>query len=400
MAEKRDYYEVLGVGKSATADEIKSAYRKLAMKYHPDRNPGDKAAEEKFKEAAEAYDVLHDPQKRQRYDQFGHQAFEGGAGGFGGGAGMNMDDIFSMFGDIFGGRGGGGGFSGGFGGFEDLFGGGRRSRRSADPNAPQRGADMTFRLDIDFDEAIFGSERTLDLTLPTQCPECHGSGAAAGSQRVTCRTCGGHGVVMGGGGFLRIQQTCPTCGGEGSVIEKPCRKCRGSGHVNAEQHIALRIPAGVDNGSRLRLAGKGGGGLRGGENGDLYVQLEIRESDIFARDGLDLGVDIPVSPITAALGGTVSVPTPEGEAQLKIPAGTPNGKVFRLRGKGVPNLRGGSAGDLDARIVIEVPANLDRKQRELLEEFQKSVKGGTFPEAASFANKTRVFFAHREKLRK
>ena len=396
MAEKRDYYEVLGVSKSASADEIKSAYRKLAMKYHPDRNPGDKAAEEKFKEAAEAYDVLHDPEKRQRYDQFGHQAFQGGAGGYGSG-GMNMDDIFSMFGDLFGGR--GGGFSGSFGGFEDMFGGGR-SRRQADPNAPQRGDDMTFRLEIDFDEALFGSERTLELTLPAQCPECSGSGAAAGSKRVTCKTCGGRGVVLGGGGFLRIQQTCPTCGGEGSVIEKACRKCRGSGHIATPQKIALKIPAGVDDGSRLRLSGKGGGGLRGGENGDLYVLLSVRESDIFDRDGLDLGVDIPVSPILAALGGTVSVPTPEGEAQLKIPAGTPNGKVFRLRGKGVPSLRGGSPGDLDARIVFEVPSNLDRKQREALETFQKLASESTFPAAQSFANKTRVFFSHRDKLRK
>ena len=399
MADKRDYYEVLGVSKTASADEIKSAYRKLAMKYHPDRNPGDKAAEEKFKEAAEAYDVLHDPEKRQRYDQFGHQAFAGGAGGFGGAGGMNMDDIFSMFGDIFGGR-GGGGFGGGFGGFEDFFGGGRQSRRAADPNAPRDGDDMTFRLDIDFDEAIFGSERTLDLTLPSQCPECHGTGAAAGSRRVTCRTCGGHGVVMGGGGFLRIQQTCPTCGGEGSVIEKPCRRCRGTGHVEEEKHIDLKIPAGVDNGSRLRLSGKGGGGLRGGANGDLYVHLNVRESDIFDREGLDLGVEVPVSPVTAALGGTVSIPTPEGEAQLKIPAGTPNGKVFRLRGKGVPNLRGGFAGDLNARIVIEVPCNLDRKQRELLEEFQRSTKGGNFPEMDSLVQKTKVFFSHRDKLRK
>ena len=397
MAEKRDYYEVLGVAKTASADEIKSAYRKLAMKYHPDRNPGDKAAEEKFKEAAEAYDVLHDPEKRQRYDQFGHQAFQGGAGGYGPG-GMNMDDIFSMFGDIFGGR--GGGFSGGFGGFEEMFGGGRRQQRRADPNGPRRGDDMTFRLEIDFDEAIFGSERELELTLPEQCSECGGTGAAAGSRRVTCKTCGGAGVVIGGSGFFQVRQTCPTCGGEGSVLEKPCRKCRGTGHVSAPRKIALKIPAGVDDGSRLRLAGKGGGGLRGGENGDLYVQLSVRESDIFEREGQYLGVDIPVSPVLAALGGTVSVPTPEGEAQLKIPAGTPNGKVFRLRGKGVPSLRGGPAGDLDARIVFEVPANLDRKQRAALEEFQKLSSASTFPAAQSFANRTKVFFAHRDKLRK
>ena len=389
---KRDYYEVLGVSKTATADEIKSAYRKLAMKYHPDRNPGDKAAEEKFKEAAEAYDVLHDAEKRQRYDQFGHQAFEGGAGGYGPG-GMNMDDIFSMFGDLFGGRGGRGGFSG----FGDFFGGGQGR---PDPNAPERGDDMTFRLDIDFDEAIFGSERTLELTLPAQCDECRGTGAAPGSQRVACKTCGGRGVIMGGGGFLRIQQTCPHCGGEGTVIEKPCRKCRGSGHPERPQKIEIKIPAGVDDGSRLRLAGKGAGGLRGGPNGDLYVLLSVRKSEIFVRDGLELGVDIPVSPFTAALGGTVEVPTPEGAAQLKIPPGTPNGKLFRLRGKGVPSLRGGPAGDLTARIVVEVPVNLGRREREKVEELQRLMGAGNFPAAQTLAQRTKTFFAHKEKLRK
>ena len=396
MADKRDYYEVLGVSRTATADEIKSAYRKLAMKYHPDRNPGDKAAEEKFMEAAEAYDVLHDPEKRQRYDQFGHQAFEnGGAGGFSAG-GMSMDDIFAAFGDLFGGRMHGGG---GFGGFDEFFGGGRQQRR-ADPNAPQRGEDMTFRLQIDFDEAIFGSERTLELTLPAQCPDCHGTGAAEGAKRVTCRTCGGHGMVVGGSGFFQVRQTCPTCGGEGTIIERPCRACRGSGHVTRPQKIALKIPAGVDTGSRLRLAGKGAGGLRGGENGDLYVLLEVRESDIFEREGQDLFVSVPVSPAVAALGGEISVPTPEGEARLRIPEGTANGKVFRLRGKGVPSLRGGMAGDLDVRVVIEVPARLDRKQRAALQEFQKLASPDMFPEAQRFADKAKVFFAHRDKLKK
>jgi len=395
MADKRDYYEVLGVAKNATADEIKSAYRKLAMKYHPDRNPGDKAAEEKFKEAAEAYDVLHDAEKRQRYDQFGHQAFDGGAGGGYGAGGMSMDDIFSMFGDLFGGRGGGG-----FGGFDDFFGGGGRGRRGANPNAPRRGDDMTFRLDVDFDEALFGSERTIDITLPSQCDECGGTGAAKGSKRTTCKTCGGHGVVIGGSGFFQVRQTCPTCGGEGSVLERPCRACRGTGHVSKPRHITLKIPAGVDSGSRLRLAGKGGGGLRGGENGDLYVHIGVRESDIFVRDGLDLGVDIPVSPVLAALGGTIDVPTPQGVAQLKLPPGTPSGKVFRLRGKGVPSLRGGASGDLDARIVIEVPAHLDGRQRAALEAFQKVATESTFPEQQRFQGKARVFFAHRDKLQR
>jgi molecular chaperone DnaJ len=316
---------------------------------------------------------------------------EGSGPDFSGGFGDLNDILNEMF---------GGAFGGGFGGFEDFFGGGR-SRHQPDFNGPRRGDDMTFRLDIDFDEALFGSERTIDITLPEQCSECGGTGAAKGSKRVTCKTCGGRGVVIGGSGFFQVRQTCPHCGGEGSVIEKPCRRCRGSGHVNEEQHISVKIPAGVDSGSRLRLAGKGGGGLRGGENGDLYILLGVRESDIFERDGLDLMVDIPVSPVTAALGGTVAVPTPEGEAQLKIPAGTANGKVFRLRGKGISSFRGGMPGDLDARIVIEVPANLDRRQRELLEEFQKTAgKGGTFPEAQAFANKARIFFAHRDKLHK
>ena len=396
MSDKRDYYEVLGVAKNATADEIKSAYRKLAMKYHPDCNPGDKAAEEKFKEAAEAYDVLHDADKRARYDQFGHQAFAngGGGGGFGAG-GMNMDDIFSMFGDIFGGRGGGGASFR----FDDFFGGGRQ--RAADPSASRRGDDMTFRLEIDFDEAIFGSERTLELTLPVECSECKGTGAAPGSQRKTCPTCNGRGVVIGGSGFFQVRQTCHACGGEGSIIEKPCRKCRGTGQTTQPTKISLKIPAGISHGSRLRLAGKGAGGLRGGENGDLYVLIEIKPSDIFEREGQDLFVDIPISPVTAALGGTISVPTPEGEAQLKIPAGTSNGKIFRLRGKGVPSLRGGPSGDLDARIIIETPANLDRRQRELLEEFANISKGGgTFPQAQTFENRVRVFYSHRDKLKK
>ena len=390
MAEKRDYYEVLGVAKTATADEIKSAYRKLAMKYHPDRNPGDKAAEEKFKEAAVAYDVLHDPDKRQRYDQFGHQAFANGQGGYGAG-GMSMDDIFSAFGDLFGGRGGG------FGGFEDFFGGGRQQRRP-DPNAPQRGDDLTYRLDIEFDEAVFGSRREIDLTLPAACPDCGGTGAAAGSKRVTCRACGGRGVVIAGGGFFQVRQTCPHCGGEGMVVEKPCRRCGGSGQAPQRRKIEVSIPAGVSHGSRIRCSGQGGGGLRGGPNGDLYVQLSVKPSEIFDRDGQNLYVEIPVSPVTAALGGVVTVPTPEGDAQLKIPPGTPNGKVFRLRGKGVPSLRGGMPGDLDARIVLETPGNLDRRQREALESLK--LGASNFPESQRFASKAAIFSAHREKMKR
>lgn len=392
MADKRDYYEVLGVAKDATADQIKSAYRKLAMKYHPDRNPDNPEAKEKFTEISEAYEVLSNQEKRQRYDQFGHQGVNFGPGGFDFGrdfSGFQDVDLSDIFSNLFGGG----------GGFSSFFGGGRQQRR-ADPNAPRRGDDMTFRLDIDFDEALFGSERTIDITLPAQCDECGGTGAAKGSQRVTCKTCGGRGAVIGGGGFFQIRQTCPTCGGEGTVIEKPCRKCRGSGHVSAPQHISLKIPAGVDNGSRLRLAGKGAGGLRGGENGDLYVILGVRDSEIFDRDGLDLGINVPVSPMLAALGGSIEVPTPQGIAEIKIPAGTPNGKVFRLRGKGVPSLRGGFAGDLDARIVFEVPVNLDRAQRQALEDFQRVSRSDNFPQAQSLANKIKIFYSHKEKLSK
>ncbi|MGN0852047.1 MAG: molecular chaperone DnaJ [Kiritimatiellia bacterium] len=392
MATKRDYYEVLGVSKTASADEIKSAYRKLAMKYHPDRNPGSKEAEEKFKEAAEAYDVLHDDAKRQRYDQFGHDGLNG-AGGFGGfgGGGMNMEDIFSAFGDIFGGRGGGG-----FGGFGDFFGGG--SRRRADPNGPQQGDDMTMDLEIDFEEALFGSERTMELTVPDQCPECRGSGAAPGSKRVTCPTCHGHGQVVGGAGFFQIRQTCPKCGGVGTVVEKICPKCRGAGQVRVPRSLTLRIPKGVDTGSRLRLSGKGAGGLRGGQPGDLYVILHVRDSEIFARDGLDLAVDVPVSPFVAALGGSVDIPTPQGMASVKLPSGTPNGKLLRLRGKGVPDLRGGGAGDLVAHVVFDVPTRLTGRQRGMMEDLAKTLDETNFPGAKSFGANVKRFYDRKNKL--
>ena len=392
MAEKRDYYEVLGVAKTAGADEIKSAYRKLAMKWHPDRNPDNPEAKEKFQEASEAYEVLSNPEKRQRYDQFGHQGVNFGQGGFDfNNATADFGDIFSQ---IFGG-GGGGGFADMFGG---MFGGGRR--RPADPNGPQAGDDMSMELEIDFDEAIFGSERTLELTVPDQCPECHGSGAAAGAKRVTCPTCGGRGQVIGGAGFFQIRQTCPKCGGSGTVVEKPCGKCRGSGQVRVPRSITLRIPKGVDTGSRLRLSGKGAGGLRGGQPGDLYVVLRVRPSEIFEREDLDLAVDVPVSPILAALGGEVEIPTPEGVATVKLAAGTANGKLLRLRGKGVPDLRGGPAGDLVARIVFEVPQRLSGKQRGLLEDLAKSLDDSNFPGRRDFAAKLKTFYAHKDKLKK
>jgi len=391
MAEKRDYYEVLGVAKDASADQIKSAYRKLAMKWHPDRNQGSEEAKAKFQEASEAYEVLSNPEKRQRYDQFGHQGVNFGPGGF------DFNNASADFGDIFSQLFGGGG--GGFGDFfGSMFGGGGGRRRAADPNAPQRGEDMSMTLDVDFDEALFGSERTLDINVPDQCPECHGTGAAHGAKRVTCPTCHGHGQVIAGGGFFQIRQTCPKCGGSGQVVEKPCGKCRGTGMVRVPRSIALRIPRGVDTGARLRLSGKGAGGVRGGEPGDLYVVINVRPSEIFERQDLDLIVEVPISPILAALGGEVDIPTPDGLATAKLPSGTPNGHRIRLRGKGVPDLRGGPAGDLYAIMVIEVPTRLTGKQRGLLEELAKSLDPSNFKESQSFGSKTKVFYQHKEKL--
>ena len=393
MADKRDYYEVLGISKSASADEIKSAYRKLAMKYHPDRNPGDEEAKAKFQEASEAYEVLSNDEKRQRYDQFGHQGVNFGPGGFDFGRDFShfQDiDLGDILNSVFGGGMGGGAFGG-------MFGGGRRQ---ANPDGPQRGADMSMELEVDFEEALFGSERTLDLTLPEECDQCHGSGAAKGSKRTTCSTCGGRGAVVRGNGFFQVRQTCPKCGGEGSVIERPCPACHGSGQMRAKRQVTLRIPKGVDTGSRLRLAGKGGGGLRGGEPGDLYVVVRVRDSEIFMRDGLDLAVDVPVSPISAAVGGEVDVPTPDGIANLKIPSGTPNGKLFRLRGKGMPSLRGMGTGDLVVRIVFEVPQRLTAKQRGLLDDLAKILEPENFPETQRLSSATKQFYSRKEKLTK
>ena len=255
-----------------------------------------------------------------------------------------------------------------------------------------------MELEVDFEEALFGSERTLDLTLPEECDKCHGSGAAPGSKRSTCPTCGGRGAVVRGNGFFQVRQTCPKCGGEGSVIEKPCPACHGSGQMRSRRQVSLRIPKGVDTGSRLRLAGKGGGGLRGGAPGDLYVVVRVRDSEIFMRDGMDLAVDMPVSPVTAAVGGEVDVPTPEGVANLKIPAGTPNGKLFRLRGKGMPSLRGMGTGDLVVRIVFEVPQRLTAKQRGLLDDLAKLLDGENFPEARKLSAAMEKFYSRKKKL--
>jgi len=396
MATKRDYYDVLGIGKTASADEIKKAYRKLAMQYHPDRNADNKEAAEKFKEVCEAYEVLSDTDKRHRYDQYGHAGMKSafGPGGFDFGrdfSHMQDIDLQDILGSFFG------------GGFGDIFGGGGggggRSRRSRDPNAAQRGDDLRFDLEIDLEEAIFGSEREVDLNINDACPTCRGTGAASGSARETCRQCGGHGVVIVGGGFIQMRQTCPVCQGAGTIIRNPCKSCCGGGRVKTPRHIALRIPKGVETGSRLRLAGKGESGLRGGEAGDLYVVLHVRDHELFQRQDDDLACTVHVSPLLAALGGEIEVPTPDGHARIRLPAGTPNNKVFRLRDKGMPNLHGG-VGDLHVRVELEVPAHLSSKQKRLLEEFNALASAENFPDAARQRKAAETFLARRDALRK
>jgi molecular chaperone DnaJ len=396
MATKRDYYELLGVQRNATEDEIKKAYRKMAMKYHPDRNPNNTEAAEKFKEVSEAYEVLSDASKRQRYDQYGHDGLKSafGPGGFDFGRDFSHSgDFQDIFSSLFGGGGGGGG--GGI--FGDMFGGGGQRRRSRDGS--QRGADLRFDLEIDLEEAIFGVERNIDLPVTEACGDCNGTGAAKGSSRETCRQCGGQGSVVSNGGFIQFQQTCPVCRGEGTIIRTPCKKCNGAGRVKVRRNLSLRIPAGVETGSRLRVSGKGEGGVRGGPAGDLYVILHVRDHDIFERQGEDLACTVPVSPDVAALGGDLPVPTPDGLATLKLPHSTPNGKVFRLRGKGVPSLNGGGAGDLHVRISIEVPAHLSSNQKRLLQSFAESCDPSNYPETTQMHKQAEAFMARREALK-
>lgn len=375
-----DYYETLGVSKSASADEIKKAYRKLALKYHPDRNQGDKEAEEKFKEISIAYETLSNPEKRQQYDQFGHDAYTRQGGGGGGYDYQRAQDIFSQF---FGG-GGGGGFS-----FEDLFGGGR-SRR--DPNAPRRGDDLRYDLEIDFEDAMYGVEKTIDITKMESCSECHGSGCAEGSGKKSCSRCGGSGSYTVSQGFFSVRQTCPACGGSGQVIEKPCRQCRGRGQVQAKRQRTIRIPAGVDTGSQLRDSGQGGGGINGGPAGDLYIFIHVRPSAVFERDGNNLYCEVPVSFAVAANGGTVEVPTISGKAKLNIPSGTQTGQILRLKGKGAPSLRRGMGrGDLHIRVIVETPVNLSKEQKELLEKLAETFTENNTPRHKEFVKRAGNF---------
>ena len=339
---KRDFYEVLGVDKTANQQEIKIAYRKLAMKYHPDRNPDDPAAEEKFKEASMAYEVLSDDSKRSAYDRMGHAAFENGMGG-GGFGGGNFQDIF---GDIFGGRTGGG-----------------RSRR---------GSDLRYMLDLTLEEAVQGAKKEITFTAPAPCETCDGKGAKDSSDIVTCATCGGVGVVRMQQGFFAVQQTCPNCGGSGKQIKNPCHDCHGSGIKEKSRTLEVTIPAGIDNGDRVRLTGEGEA-IAGGESGDLYVEIRVAQHPIFTREGADLYMDVPISFADAALGREVEVPTLEGRINLRIPEGTQSHKVFRIKGKGVTPVRTTMKGDLLCRVVVETPTNLNKEQKELLRQLQSSM---------------------------
>jgi molecular chaperone DnaJ len=350
---KQDYYELLGVARNASEAELKKAYRRLAMKYHPDRNPDDKTAEEKFKEAKEAYDVLSDARKRAAYDQFGHAGVDAAAAGAGAGAysgfrGANFSDIFDdVFGDIFGTR--------------------------AGRTPTYRGADLRYDLDLSLEDAVRGS--TVKIRIPTLvgCGVCGGSGAKKGTSPVTCPTCGGDGQVRMQQGFFSIQQTCPRCRGRGSIIAEPCPTCHGRGRVQESKTLSVKIPAGVDSGDRIRLSGEGEAGEHGGPPGDLYVQVRVKPHPIFAREGNDLLCEMPIGFITAALGGEVEAPTLEGAIQLKVPAGTQTGKLFRLRGKGVRSVQGGEPGDLLCRVVVETPVDLDDRQKDLLRQFGESL---------------------------
>lgn len=382
--EKRDYYEVLGVAKDASLDDIKKAYRKLAMKYHPDRNPGDKEAADKFKEASEAYEVLKDPEKRERYNRFGHAGTDFGPGGFD----FSRDftgaaDFSDILGSLFGGA------------FGSFFGGGRERRR--DPNGPVRGGDVEIEMGVTLEEAIFGGSRDVDIALAEDCPECHGTGAAKGAKREKCKQCGGRGVVVTGSGFIQFQQPCPICHGEGTIITDPCRACHGTGRTKKRHSVSVKIPRGIDTGNRVRLSGLGNAGMRGGENGDMYVMFNVAEHPIFEREGNNLACEVHVPVDVAALGGTVSIPTPDGEAKFNIPAGTANGKLFRYRGKGITSVHG-EVGDMLVRVVVDVPEGLSSSQKKALQAFADSCREGNYPEIRDFAKKSENFLKMRAAL--
>jgi molecular chaperone DnaJ len=373
---KRDFYEILGVAKNASDEEIKKAYRQLAMKHHPDRNPDSKGAEDKFKEAKEAYEMLSDPQKRDAYDRYGHAGVDPnmGAGGFGGGAGGGFADAF---GDIFG----------------DIFGGGRGGQRGG----PQvyRGADLRYNLEISLEQAANGFDTTIRVPTWDGCDVCHGSGAKPGTSPVTCPTCGGHGQVRMQQGFFSIQQTCPKCHGTGKIIPEPCAACGGNGRIKRNKTLEVKIPAGIDDGMRIRSSGNGEPGMNGGPPGDLYVEIHIKPHPVFQRDGDDLHCEMPISFAKAALGGEIEVPTLGGKVSFTVPEGTQSGKTFRLRSKGIKGVRSGYAGDLFCHVVVETPVKLTERQKEMLRDFELSTtEGGArhSPHSKSWKDKVKEFF--------
>ena len=375
MADKRDCYEILGISKSATDDEIKKAFRRLAKQYHPDANPGDKVAEEKFKEINEAYSILSDPDKKANYDRFGYAGVDpsAGGGGFGGGFGgsaFDMGDIFDMFGGI--------------------FGGGSSSRRSY-ANAPTRGEDVGLRITIDFNEAVFGCKKDISFSRIEICGECGGSGAAKGTSASTCRKCGGSGRIniqkRTPFGMMQSVGQCDECNGKGKIINSPCGECRGNGVVRKKKTLEVNIPAGIDNGQRIALHGQGDCGTNGGPSGDLLIQVAIRSHSLFVREGFNLRYDLPITFADAALGAKITVPTPDGEGELSIPEGTQSGTTFSIKGKGVPKLNGKGRGDLFVTVVVETPKGLSKKQKELLQEFADSMNEKNHAKRKSFFDK-------------
>lgn len=371
---KRDYYEILGVSKGASEAEVKKAYRRIAMKNHPDRNPDNKGAEDIFKEATEAYEVLSSKEKKAAYDQYGHAGVDPN-GGFGGGGPGGHGDFSDIFGDVFG----------------DIFGGGGRGGRGRPRQ--MRGSDLRYDLDLDLEEAVRG--KTIKIKVPTlcTCEACGGSGAKQGSEPTTCGTCGGHGQVRMSQGFISVQQTCPACHGRGQVISDPCASCYGQGRVKETKTLSVKVPPGVDTGDRIRLGGEGEAGPEGGPAGDLYVQVRVREHALFQRDGRNLYCEVPISIVDAALGGEMEVPTLDGRVKLKIPPETQTGRLFRLRGKGVSSVRGGGPGDLMCRVVLETPVSLNSDQKDLLRQLQTSLEGGKHsPKSTSWFEGVKKFF--------
>lgn len=382
-ATKRDYYDVLGVARTATDEELKKAYRKLAQIHHPDKNPGDKAAEEKFKELGEAYEALSNPEKRAAYDRYGHAAFDPRSGRGGGSTGGGFHDPFDVFREVF--NSNQGGIFGSI--FEEAFGGRGETR-----GGKGRGADLRYDLEISFEEAAHGCEKEISFHKLDTCTSCEGSGAEPGSKITSCGTCGGRGQVGVSRSFLTVAQTCPRCHGRGTITERVCARCGGEGRTKELSKIKVKIPAGIEDGSRLRSTGKGEGGVHGGSPGDLYVVVHVKEHEIFQREGTDLFCDVPIGFALAALGGEVKVPTLDGTASLKIPAGTQNGRLFRLKNRGLADVHGRGMGDLHARIIVEVPTNLNAEQRTKLQEFADLCDHRTHPQQESFFAKAKSLF--------